>query len=227
MKIGIVYVHRFPNEKGYVGKTIQSLKERTREDFSGYKTQPLLWNAIQKYGVENITTEILHEDVPESCLKALEQIEILRQKTHKSQNGYNYRWGGEGWDSETARESNRQRVKEGTHHFQDSEKARERALKRVEEGTHPWAGDGEFQREMQENRVAEGTHPWVGTTWRDHPKTTAETRAAWRDVDRIYCLNIQGFSEEKLGKMYGVSSATIHEIIKSVVKPQPEQLRLF
>ena len=49
MKDWCVYIHIFSNEKKYIGITSQSLKNRWR-DGKGYKEQPIIWKAIQKYG---------------------------------------------------------------------------------------------------------------------------------------------------------------------------------
>ena len=53
----------FPNGKRYIGKTKKSLNRRKGHQWNRYKYCPLLWKAIQKYGVENIKTEILFEGV--------------------------------------------------------------------------------------------------------------------------------------------------------------------
>ena len=200
MTTGIVYLHRFPNGKGYVGKTVRTLMTRTLSDFSGYKTQQLLWRAVQKYGVDSIKTDILHKDVPEPCLKVLEQIEILRYQTHESQNGYNVAPGGDGWDSNEVTRLNNKRVADGTHHM---------------------LGENNPSRQ----RVADGTHHWLGRTWRDHQNATPETRAAWEDADEIVRLHFQGIHQRSLGKMYGVCHKTIGNIIKATVaNSQPKQL---
>lgn len=60
----IVYVHIFSNNKKYFG--ITSKKPNARwENGSGYseKRQPVMYNAIQKYGWENIEHKILHTDL--------------------------------------------------------------------------------------------------------------------------------------------------------------------
>lgn len=55
----IIYKHTNKiNNKSYIGQTVQKPEERWREG-KGYKDSPKFWNAIQKYGWENFTHEIL------------------------------------------------------------------------------------------------------------------------------------------------------------------------
>lgn len=48
-----VYMHKFPDDKVYVGLTKQTLAERWGNKGYGYHKQPL-YNAIQKFGWDNI-----------------------------------------------------------------------------------------------------------------------------------------------------------------------------
>lgn len=89
-----VYKHTFPNGKIYIGITKQTTKMRWRNGYS-YKAQKLMWNAIQKYGWENIKHEIIADGLTqeEAC-----QMEIDLIKQYDSTNrekGYNISFGGE------------------------------------------------------------------------------------------------------------------------------------
>lgn len=103
IKHWIIYMYTFPNGKRYIGKTCHSMSRRQRdEQWSGYKNCTLLWNAIQKYGIENIEQSILFENNM-SNVKAsrLEQICILLFKSNANRfsnpsYGYNLTDGGEG-----------------------------------------------------------------------------------------------------------------------------------
>lgn len=92
----------FPNGKRYVGKTKQSLSTRQGVDWSGYENCTLLWKAIQKYGIENIKTEILFEGVlTDEESSAIERFYIAKFKTNACRYsnpsyGYNLTDGGEG-----------------------------------------------------------------------------------------------------------------------------------
>ena len=56
MNTWIIYMYIFPNGKKYIGKTKRTLAQRkvNSETWEGYSKCPLLWKAIQKYGVVNI-----------------------------------------------------------------------------------------------------------------------------------------------------------------------------
>lgn len=59
----VVYRHIFPNGKSYIGITcVKPYYYRWRAG-SSYKSQPKMYNAISKYGWDNIQHEILFDDL--------------------------------------------------------------------------------------------------------------------------------------------------------------------
>lgn len=91
-----VYVHVFPNGKMYFGVTSQKSQSRWGSDGRGYKYQPLIWRAIQKYGWNNIQHIILFENLTfDEALKE-EQRLIQKYGTNELDFGYNCTLGGEG-----------------------------------------------------------------------------------------------------------------------------------
>lgn len=97
-----IYMYTFPNGKKYIGKTKRSMAQRRGNGWCGYKKSRLLWNAIQKYGTENIRTDILFEGaLTYDEASDLERFYIAKYKTNacKYTNpsyGYNLTDGGEG-----------------------------------------------------------------------------------------------------------------------------------
>ena len=89
-----VYKHTCPNGKCYIGITKQNLKNRFHNG-RGYDTQ-LFGRAIQKYGWENITHEILHEGLTVEDAYKLEKESILKFKANNKEHGYNCDNGGAG-----------------------------------------------------------------------------------------------------------------------------------
>ena len=88
-----VYMHKFPNKKIYIGITCQRYTNRWNNG-NGYKTQPRIYNAILKYGWDNIEHTILYENLTK---EAAEEKEIELIKEHKSYDdnfGYNIEKGG-------------------------------------------------------------------------------------------------------------------------------------
>lgn len=92
----------FPNDKRYIGKTCRQLSKRQGANFKRYKRCTLLWNAIQKYGCENIKQVILFENETtnkEACNIEMFFIEFFKTNVNKYNNpnyGYNLTSGGDG-----------------------------------------------------------------------------------------------------------------------------------
>lgn len=89
-----VYKHTFPNGKMYIGIT------STKPDYrwnggKGYKRQAV-YNAIRKYGWDNIGHEILFENLTELEAKEKEKDLIKVYQTNKKEFGYNLTEGGDG-----------------------------------------------------------------------------------------------------------------------------------
>lgn len=86
-------MHVFPNEKIYIGITANTLETRWHNGL-GYKNQPLVWRAIQKYGWENIEHKILFENLTQEEAYRKE-IELIRKyNSTNSEFGYNNSPGG-------------------------------------------------------------------------------------------------------------------------------------
>ncbi len=90
----IVYIYTFPNGKRYVGQTSQSLKKRAKNG-EGYKNSPAVYNAINKYGWENITIQTFKCNSKEE-MDTLEKFYIELYKTDNTLYGYNLTKGGDG-----------------------------------------------------------------------------------------------------------------------------------
>ena len=89
------YLHIFPNDKIYVGTTQKRKPEyRWRRDGSGYIKQPLMWNAICKYGWENVKHQVIVCETPEEMWE-MERELIKEYDTTNHDKGYNCSLGGE------------------------------------------------------------------------------------------------------------------------------------
>ena len=89
-----VYKHTFPNNKVYIG--ITSLNPLRRwNNGNGYCRQQFVFNAILKYGWDNIKHEILYSGLTkeDACQKEIEL--IARYKSNNLDFGYNVSLGGE------------------------------------------------------------------------------------------------------------------------------------
>lgn len=90
-----VYMHTFPNGKRYVGITCCYPPNRRWQNGHGYSRQDYLYNAIQKYGWDNITHDVLKKDLTAEEAGTLEQEYIQKYKTYDKEYGYNLTDGGE------------------------------------------------------------------------------------------------------------------------------------
>ena len=89
-----VYEHTCPNGKVYIGITCRNVKYRWNNG-KGYIGNKHFYNAILKYGWENIKHEILYENLNENeaYIKEIELIEYYKSNNRKY--GYNNSIGGE------------------------------------------------------------------------------------------------------------------------------------
>lgn len=90
-KTYIVYEHVFPNGKRYIGMTSQTTKARWKNGL-GYETQSKIFDAIQKFGWDNIEHNILFKGISEEEAEKIEREYILKFNT--IENGYNTWVGG-------------------------------------------------------------------------------------------------------------------------------------
>lgn len=89
----IVYMHISPSNKKYIGITHQKPSLRWRSKGQGYKSNPVFYAAIQKYGWENFTHLILLHDLTyeEACEKEKSLIKLYDTLVP---HGYNVDEGG-------------------------------------------------------------------------------------------------------------------------------------
>lgn len=89
-----VYKHTCPNEKVYIGITQQNPIKRWANGF-GYYRNTHFYNAILKYGWDNIKHEILYCDIDEDEAYEKEIELICLYKSNNPKFGYNHTNGGE------------------------------------------------------------------------------------------------------------------------------------
>ena len=96
--MGIIYlITNNLNKKVYIGKTIRSLQSRWSEhlrDMHNPQRDNKLYRAMNKYGSDNFTIEILEENIPNENLSEKEQYYIKLYNSYYD--GYNSTFGGEG-----------------------------------------------------------------------------------------------------------------------------------
>ena len=88
-----VYIHIFPNNKVYIGITSQKPKQRWNNG-KGYRNSTRIYNAIQKYGWENIEHKVLFDNLTKEEAEQKEKDLIQQYKSYDDKYGYNLELGG-------------------------------------------------------------------------------------------------------------------------------------
>lgn len=89
-----VYKHTCPNGKVYIGITSQTVNDRWRNGKGYTKAQTRFYNAIQKYGWENIKHEVLFEGLTKEQAEQKEIELIAEYQSNQKEHGYNIANGG-------------------------------------------------------------------------------------------------------------------------------------
>lgn len=91
-----VYYHLFPNGKYYIGITSEpKVENRWQSNGNGYWGQKIIFNAIQKYGWDNIEHGIIAENLTSDEARNFESLLIKKLNTI-TPHGYNATYGGDG-----------------------------------------------------------------------------------------------------------------------------------
>lgn len=97
MRKYLVYIHiNKVNNKKYIGITSCTSEERWRNGLGYSKRQPIIHNAIKKYGWDGFEHKILFENLSETEAKKIERKLIAEYNTTDPTFGYNMTIGGDG-----------------------------------------------------------------------------------------------------------------------------------
>ena len=156
---GVIYKIVFPNGKHYIGMTIRSIEQRTKEHRNAAKrgdTQ-CVYNAIRKYNMVD-TLELTEIDTADSfdelCELEIHYIEEYKSFYMDENKSYNMTRGGEGGGGYVFTEDDKQRMSENMkRYFKEPEKRQEMSekIKRYFEDPEARKRHGESQRKRFEN----------------------------------------------------------------------------
>jgi group I intron endonuclease len=90
-----VYMHKCPNGKVYIGITGQTVKERWKGNGQGYHGNKHFFQAIKKYGWDNIEHIIIKSKISKHEACELEKTLIAQYQSNNREYGYNKSTGGE------------------------------------------------------------------------------------------------------------------------------------
>ena len=88
-----VYMHKFPNNKVYIGITSTNVEKRWLKGF-GYSSNKYMESAIKKYGWNNIEHIIIAEKLSGESASQMEKHLIKKHNSTNRIYGYNIRDGG-------------------------------------------------------------------------------------------------------------------------------------
>lgn len=94
-KLYCVYMHTSPSNKKYIGITSLTPPSKRWRDGHGYSHNKHFSNAIEKYGWDNFTHEIVAENLTKEEAEKMEVELIEKYNTFNSNDGYNGTSGGE------------------------------------------------------------------------------------------------------------------------------------
>lgn len=120
------------NGKQYVGQTINSLKLRKKQHINnalnGNSDNNYLHNAIQRYGQDNFTWTILHDNI--TTIEDLNRLEIFYIELYDTfENGYNLTLGGGGCLGHKLTQEIKDKIKKSLLGFKHSKQARQNMSK--------------------------------------------------------------------------------------------------
>ncbi len=111
-----VYMHTTPSNKKYIGITKQNPKDRWKNG-KGYMHNKYFWNAIQKYGWNNIQHTILFNQLSKEEAKQIEIELIKKYNLTDRNNGYNITKGGDGLNGMIVSEETKIKMSKNHHHL--------------------------------------------------------------------------------------------------------------
>lgn len=91
----VVYKHTAPNGKVYIGITNRKPEVRWGKNGNGYKRNTYFFQAIQKYGWDMISHEILFDNLPKEKACQIEMDLIKEYDSTNREKGYNISTGGD------------------------------------------------------------------------------------------------------------------------------------
>lgn len=161
-------MHTTPNGKRYIGITKQSVANRWGKRGERYKRCPAFWRAIQKYGWENISHEIIDYAPNLEVANAKEQHYILFYKTNNNEYGYNCTEGGDGVQGWRATTEQREKNSQAKRKMWENEDIRERLTE-------------ERQKRGRTSDEKERLKRMLEASW-DNPVTSAKMKAHLKSI---------------------------------------------
>lgn len=213
-----VYLHTFPNGKYYVGITCQEVNRRWR-DGKGYEGQPV-FDAILKYGWDNIKHDILYTGLSKEDAEQKE-IELIKQYNSLSHdNGYNVETGGMTighLSEETKRklsESHKGKMA-GEKHWHYGQHWNEETKKKLSDAHKGKKHSAETLKKMSQRFSGKG-NPMYGTKMTPEHKAKLQEACVKAKSKPVICIETgEGFaSPAEAQRKTGICASTIRAVCK-------------
>lgn len=146
----IVYKHTSPSGKVYIGITGKNPEDRWRNG-RGYAHNSIFAKAIRKYGWDNISHEILLENLSAEEAREAEQRFIYQYKANEREFGYNLTAGGDGTLGRKRTSDEREHMKQIVTHLWEDPEYRERQTKLLAEAGKRARTSGRLRDKWAEN----------------------------------------------------------------------------
>jgi group I intron endonuclease len=222
----LVYEAKFPNGKRYIGLTTKTLKRRMIEHKHHSKySNTRFYNAVRKYGWENITWSVIAKCSTEEEMKEKEIQYIKDFRTLERDFGYNLREGGDGGthSEETKRkisiknsgENNPMYGRTGDQHHNTGRKFSEEHRRKLSEahmGHTPWnkGMKGEYttgpRSEETKRKISEN----------NSGENNGQSKLNWDNVREIREKYSTGeHTQKQLAVLFGVSQTQINSVVNN------------
>ena len=211
-----VYKHTSPSGKVYIGITGIEVENRWQKG-RGYKGQ-VFYNAIEKYGWDNILHEIVAENLTKEEAEYMEVELIAKYKSTDSKYGYNVANGGNsnGKHSEETKQKIRDVNIGKTHTKETKQKISSKNKGKVLTETH---------KTKISNALKGNKNPFFGKKHTEETKEkmrNAQTGSKNHNSKRVICDNIIFVSVKECADYYGVNDKVMRNWLNGVRKMKQE-----
>lgn len=197
-----VYIHTTPNNKKYVGITCRKPQIRWANGL-GYLKNEHFYNAILKYGWDNIKHEILYNNLSKEEACKIEQELIQKYDTTNNSKGYNRSLGGESGGLGVVFTEERKKKIGETHKGMKHTETAKRKISEGHKGIITWnKGRNWTNEEKRTMMLAQKTKPIICIetniiyeSSREAERQTGINRNSIRDCchERKHCKTAGGF----------------------------------
>ena len=207
----VVYKYTSPSKKVYIGQTSQTLVGRAGINGQKYWDSPHFYSAIEKYGFDNFSKEILLSNLTSEEANYWESYYIKLYQSNNPQYGYNLTSGGDGRYvmSDTTKEKMRQSHL-GLKHTEE-------AKKKIGDAHRGKVLSEETKNKMSRTRIERNIPaPMLGKTLSQE----AKEKIGRKNGHQVYCEETKTiyFSAAEAGRQLSVSPTHVRRCCRKECK---------